>query len=531
MPLDEARLLALAASISDGSPVDWDSEERQAAGADERALLRQLRVVSAIAGVHRDPLPAAWGQLEIRERLGAGAFGTVYLARDTRLERDVALKLIRTDAADPAVLREGRLLARVRHPHVVAVHGAERIGDQVGIWMEHVAGRTLEAWLGESGPLGAREAALVGLDLCRALAAVHAVDLVHRDVKAQNVMREDGGRIVLMDFGAGADLSALERREAERPSGTPLYMAPELLRGEPASPRSDLYALGVLLYHLVTGSYPVLGRTLGELRQAHAAGRSTPLGEARPDLPPSFVHVVERALAADPHERCASAGRMEQALNAALGVAPAPTRREPPAWPLYTAAIVLGGTLLGAVALLALRGRSTPGLRVEASLFHRGAGSTLDLPLRDGDAVSRGDRLHLELESAVPLYVYVVNRDAHGAAFALYPKAADGSAPPLAAGVKQRLPDAAGYWVVTSSGGKESFVVVAAASRLPALEHALAELARPERLQAKGRGVGAYEEGAPDRDERQLQATLRELTDRAARGGAVWVHEFVVDNP
>ena len=137
--------------------------------------------------------------------MGAGAFGAVYRATDQKLQREVALKLLPSPDPD-RVLKEARLLARVRHPNVVAVYGADYLENRVGIWMELVKGHTLEELLRTHGLFGAREAALVGLDLCRALAAVHRAGLMHGDVKAHNVMREEGGRTVLMDFGTGKDL-------------------------------------------------------------------------------------------------------------------------------------------------------------------------------------------------------------------------------------------------------------------------------------------------------------------------------------
>ncbi len=159
------------------------------------------------------PSTASWGHLRLLEPVGRGTFGQVYRAWDTHLDREVALKLLRTAPAvdDPSaslsdptrVVNEGRLLARVRHPHVITVYGAEPRDGSVGIWMEFIRGRTLHQIVEQQGPLGAREATGVGTDLCRALSAVHGAGLLHRDVTARNVMREDGGRVVLMDFGAG----------------------------------------------------------------------------------------------------------------------------------------------------------------------------------------------------------------------------------------------------------------------------------------------------------------------------------------
>ena len=136
--------------------------------------------------------------------------------------------------ASSRIIDEARALARVRHPSVVCVHGADMHDGRAGLWMELVRGRTLAQLVAANGLFGPREAAGIGQDLCRALAAVHAEHLVHRDVKAQNVMRGlAGGRIVLMDFGA---------------SHTPLYLAPEVLAGGRDTVASDLDALGVLLY-------------------------------------------------------------------------------------------------------------------------------------------------------------------------------------------------------------------------------------------------------------------------------------------
>src|SRR4029077_3080841 len=123
---------------------------------------------------------------------------------------------------------EGRLLARVRHPNVVTVYGVAAHEQRVGLWMELVRGATLEQQLGAHGPLSAREAALIGIDLCRALAAIHAAGLIHRDVKAQNVMREDGGSIVLMDLGTSREADGRLTRSVPELAGTPLYLAPEI---------------------------------------------------------------------------------------------------------------------------------------------------------------------------------------------------------------------------------------------------------------------------------------------------------------
>lgn len=320
----EDLLANLAGAILDGTPIDWRSAQAEVDEA-ERPLLAHLRLLATLADVHRDvsrPSLAEsssvsvrsseeeaerehWGHLRVLERIGAGAFGDVYRAWDTRLDREVALKLtpaVRSDKGDSSssIIEEGRLLARVCHPNVVTIHGAERIGDQIGFWMELVRGQTLQQILTQGTVFSAAEAVALGLELCHAVSAVHGAGLLHRDIKAQNVMRADDGRVVLMDFGAGRER---HRNAGSDVVGTPLYLAPELLDGHPATVQSDVYSLGVLLYHLVTNSYPIQARALREVRQAHERGDRVPIRSIRPDLPSKVVRIIERATDAVPARR------------------------------------------------------------------------------------------------------------------------------------------------------------------------------------------------------------------------------------
>ena len=208
--------------------------------------------------------------------------------------------------------------------------------------MEFVHGRMLEKVVRTHGTMNAREATLVGQDVCRALSAVHAAGYVHRDVKAGNIMRDRTGRIVLMDFGAGREIDDGSRRGTANVAGTPPYMAPEVVAGEPATAESDVYSVGVLLYHLVTGGYPVEGRSIDEIRSAHMLGRRTPISERRSDLPLSFVQVVDHAIAVNPRERLASAGAYFDALTAALG------ESSPRSWWASLAIPILTSTVVAA---------------------------------------------------------------------------------------------------------------------------------------------------------------------------------------
>ena len=325
---------ALIESIADGGTIDWAAIEASAADERQRRLIGHLRLVAGVAEVHRttpaeEPngaMPAAspvdaiprWGHLLLLEKIGEGTFGEVYRARDPWLDREVALKLFKGtnggSVPSARVLNEARTLARIRHPHVVTVHGADVHDGRVGLWMEFVRGRTLSTILAAQGSMSAGEAAIVGQELCRALGAVHAAGLVHGDVKAQNVIRESGGRFVLMDFGAGQFIDQ-GRTDGKRATGTPLYLAPEVLQGGRVTVQSDIYALGVLLYLLVTGTYPVKAASNEELVAAHMRGQRRHLRDARPDLPDTFIAAVERALDPDPQRRFATVGELLSALT------------------------------------------------------------------------------------------------------------------------------------------------------------------------------------------------------------------------
>ena len=386
-------LLAVVGAVADGEAVDWEQAESTPMSEEDRSRLAQLRVVEAVHRAYRatdigsspqidnertarissgpvddlpaasdtsvittaDSIPSTWGPLEIRGVLGVGGFGVVYRAWDPNLASEVALKVLSREpaGAGPSVIKEARLLARVRHPNIVSIYGADRWSGQIGLWMELVRGRTLKEIIKQQGTLGAREAAVVALALTRALAAVHAAGLVHRDVKPHNVMREDSGRIVLMDFGAGIDLGesgAPQRKYV----GTPLYMAPELFDRNQPTPQSDLYSLGILLYHLVTDAYPLAGDTPDAVRLNHLRGERRRLRDARPDLPTEFVRIVERAIDPSVGARYQSAGELEadlaqfvvqdEQLAAARTPSPAaagpPPRRRPRGAVLIAAAIV-----------------------------------------------------------------------------------------------------------------------------------------------------------------------------------------------
>ena len=382
--------------IADGTSVDFDQLNAEVESDADREWAKALRLLNEIANIHRagnddrektsasatktaeapgglaDGTPRAWGRYRLEQKLGEGSFGRVYRAWDPELERDVAIKILHRQVADAhlksRILREGRALAKVRHPHVVNVLGIEAHEARVGLCMEFVRGETLANLVRTHGSFSAREATLIGEDLCRALSAVHRAGFIHRDVKARNVMREEAGRIVLMDFGTGTEADRSQARADV--AGTPAYMAPEVLNEEPASQRSDVYSLGVLLYHLVTAAYPVEGRSMDEVRESHAQRRRRLLSERRPDLPVAFIRVVERAIAADTAERYASAGELLEALGTINFGSPTRSRFALPLRVAAAAGVLLAGLVaLGAATSIAFN------ITLERSDFSEDTGS------------------------------------------------------------------------------------------------------------------------------------------------------------
>jgi hypothetical protein len=313
--------------VADGEPVDWDRLTASALEDDDREWLAAMRILDEVANAHRAisdspfppaPRPRRWGKYLLTERLGAGSFGEVYRAWDPSLQRHVAIKLLHPglpggDTVSGRLLEEGQRLASVRHPNIVSVLEVEQHGGRPALCMEFVRGRTLDEVVRLEGRLGAREAAHIGIAVCGALEAVHAAGLIHRDVKANNVMRDDSGRIVLMDFGSGIRLlgDALPRAAV----GTPLYMAPELFEGANATPASDVYGVGVLLYFLVSGQYPVEGSTVDAMRHAHRTGAAQPLADRCAGLPAAFVDAVDRARCPKPAARYDTAQELADDLR------------------------------------------------------------------------------------------------------------------------------------------------------------------------------------------------------------------------
>ncbi len=559
---EDPQLLSIAESISDREPVDWSRLPTDVTPA-QAAVFEELRTLEQVARL-AEHTPAAWGPYAIIEEIGHGVFGTVYRAHDPELRRDVALKVVRPPhpgaAFDPDhALEEAQRLAKVNHPNVVRVFRADRIGDEVGISMELIAGDTLDALVKERGPFSAGEAALIGLDLCRALAAVHGTHTLHGDIKAHNVMRSAGGDIVLTDFGTSKDLRTEQRVPGTDFAGTPLYLAPEVFKGAARTPASDIYSLGVLLYYLATGSYPVDGSTKTELASRHTdPGARRLLRDVRPDLPEAFIGAVERALAEWPGDRYPSAGAFEAALRPVVSrPSPPPLFAQPKIVSLVIALLVVTA---GVVVLRPWESRdaTSPGpevavaaaapgtYRVDAAIYRDE--DKAEVRLASGSRVSIGDKLSLQLETSVPAYVYVVNEDESGEAYLLYPLPGQPFDTPLTAG-RHRLPgmrkDERLSWRITSAGVREHFVIFVSPERSTTFEKLFASLPAPtvdapegrrlppaavEKLRGIG-GLTAEKAPADAAAIRNVPAFSTPLTAGAETASGLWVRQVAFENP
>jgi eukaryotic-like serine/threonine-protein kinase len=576
-------LLSAASQITSGVPVDWNKVQNQVTTPDEAAVAAELRSLERFAQVN-ETTPATWGRFQIISEIGRGTFGTVYCAVDPTLRLEVALKVIRSRIPGIPIdqekaLDEARRLVKVKHPNVVRAYGAELIDNEVGLSMEFVKGQTLDEIVRRQATFSANEAAVIGIDLCRALAAVHRADILHGDIKAHNVMREQGGRTVLMDFGTGRQLNREPARSGNDFAGTPLYIAPEVFAGRPRTPASEIYSLGVLLYFLVTGSYPVEGdsRTIIERLHDRSARRQS-LRDVRPDLPDSFIRVVEQATAENPDQRYRTAGELEAALVRVLS----PERRQEldpaskfrPNWrklALVAASIVVVATAWftaqrmltqatpGEAATVAVSPQAavtntpTPGTtspasyRIESAFYRESSGRVERL--RPGAKLTPGDALSLQVQTSIPMYLYVVNEDERGESYLLFPLPGHALQNPLPPGQRHRLPNMQDgelmSWRVTSAGRREHFLIVASPERSTSFDELFATLPQPTRghppqnakLSTEAIGVLRSVGGlvpSPAKVDRQLRL-MPEFSTALSEGeesaSGVWIRHATFMNP
>jgi serine/threonine-protein kinase len=271
------------------------------------------------------------GEFEVLSPLGAGGMGEVYRSRDSRLEREVALKVLPATTEADAIarkrlLREARLASKLNHPNICTIYEVGEDEGQLYIAMELVSGEALSEWL-SNGPMSTDEVLALGLQMADALAHAHGNGLIHRDFKSGNVVITPEGRAKVLDFGLAARVSEEEVSEATTYSvdslelsgkivGTLAYMAPEQLRGEGTDARSDIWALGVVLYEMASGKRPFKGKTGFELSSEILSAAPAPLPPAPDGTAPIHLQaVIDRCLEKDPTRRFQSAAEVRDALE------------------------------------------------------------------------------------------------------------------------------------------------------------------------------------------------------------------------
>jgi eukaryotic-like serine/threonine-protein kinase len=297
------------------------------------------------------------GRYSLERELGRGGMGVVYLAREVRLDRSVAIKLLPpSKTADPKLrerfLREARTAAKLSHPNIIPIHAVEEIGEFVFFAMAYVDGETLTERVRRRGPMAPSDAARVLRDVAWALAYAHGQGVIHRDVKPDNILLEQAtGRVLVADFGIASVVAGAGGLVAGEIVGTPEFMSPEQALGEAVDARSDLYSLGVVGYFAFSASLPFDAAKATEVLAKQVTEPAPPLAAASPGVPRRLAQAIDRCLAKDPADRPEGTEAFAELLSHALE-----QRRELPvalrAFVKHDARLDGGGVLLYPFAML-----------------------------------------------------------------------------------------------------------------------------------------------------------------------------------
>jgi serine/threonine-protein kinase len=278
----------------------------------------------------------AAGRYRIERALGHGGMASVYLAHDEELDRAVAVKLLAENLTGDEdfrrrFVREARLAAKLSHANVVQIYDAGEDGERPFIVMEYVEGETLADTLARRRQLPAHETVDFALQVCGGLEHAHAHGLVHRDIKPGNLLVRPDGLVKIADFGIARAAEMTRLTQAGTVLGTAAYLSPEQAAGEEVTPAADLYALGAVLYELLTGRTPYEVESLPQLAVQQREGAITPVRELEPGVPQALEDAVMSCLARNPDYRPVSAAELARALAAASP--------EPPTEPLPTTTV------------------------------------------------------------------------------------------------------------------------------------------------------------------------------------------------
>jgi eukaryotic-like serine/threonine-protein kinase len=257
---------------------------------------------------------------QLLEQLGKGGMAIVYRARDTMLERSVAVKVLRESySRDEAFLsrfrQEAKAAANLSHPNIVTVHDFGLDNGQLFIVMEYIPGTDLKTLILQRGRFTPEEAVPLLIQACAGLGYAHRAGLVHCDVKPQNMLVTPDMRLKVTDFGIARALSTIHPKEqSDVIWGSPQYFSPEQASGAAPSPASDVYSLGVIMYEMLTGSLPFHGNTPAELAHLHIEAEPVPISEMLPDIPPVLEQIQAKVLSKEPSQRYRTADQLGRVL-------------------------------------------------------------------------------------------------------------------------------------------------------------------------------------------------------------------------
>src|SRR6266540_41911 len=266
---------------------------------------------------------AVAGRYSLERELGRGGMGVVYLAREVRLDRPVAIKLLPpSKASDPHLrerfLREARTAAKLSHPNVIPIHAVEEIGGFVFFAMAYIEGETLTERVRRRGPLAPSEASRVLRDVAWALAYAHAQGVIHRDVKPDNILLESGGRVLVADFGIASVVAGAGALTTGEVVGTPEFMSPEQALGESVDARSDLYSLGIVGFFALSATLPFEAEKATDVLAKQVTEPAPPLAVASPGVPKRLAQAIDRCLSKDPADRPEGTADLAEQLSRAL---------------------------------------------------------------------------------------------------------------------------------------------------------------------------------------------------------------------
>ncbi|MFN8574211.1 MAG: serine/threonine-protein kinase [Gemmatimonadaceae bacterium] len=371
------------------------------------------------------------GQYDIVREVGRGGMGVVYLARDLKLDRDVAIKTLPPHLADNAeirerFLREARTAAALAHPNIVPIHRADEINGRVFFVMGYVDGESLAQTLRTSGPPSPRRVAEILIDVASALAYAHDHGVIHRDVKAENILLDaKSGRAMVTDFGIARLAEAKPLTQTGSVLGTVYYMSPEQVSGDTIDGRSDLYALGVAGFLSLSGHFPFESDTPSAVLVAHVTRRAPLLRSLAPHVPDSLAQLIDRCLAKDPAERFDGCRTFANAVNDVVNRLP-DTVPSLALTPLLMSETEAQAVWARAAALQAATGAVVPPPEVRFADRNRPASATSAYSLTEVEAGASGAGIGAQYVSRAIAELGLSGNDATPAANVVRP----GNAPP-----------------------------------------------------------------------------------------------------